>query len=132
MEYDVEISDTCLEEIEDICEYIEKKLKEKNVANRLRAKMRNAIKDLKYSPKVYATIGKRDRTNREYRRITVDNYIILYTIIEEDKVVLVSHAYYGAKNYLEGRSIIIYYIGKISLMVNVKTLIIRFIFLPIY
>ena len=67
MEYDVEISETCLEEIDDICEYIEKKLKEKNASNRLRAKMRNAIKDLKYSPKVYATIGKRDRTNREYR-----------------------------------------------------------------
>ena len=57
---------------------------------------------LKESPKIYAKINKRDRLNREYRRMVIDNYVILYTIIEEDKVILISHMYYGGRNYIDG------------------------------
>lgn len=51
MEYDIKISDTCLEEIEDICEYIENKLKAELASKRLREKIKEKILELKTYPK---------------------------------------------------------------------------------
>ena len=39
MEYDIEFSNTCLEEIEQVCYYIDKTLKAKNASNKLRKKI---------------------------------------------------------------------------------------------
>lgn len=47
------------------------------------------------------SIEKVDELKRQYRRITIDNYIILYTIAEEINTVYVAHMYYGGRNYLE-------------------------------
>ena len=102
MEYEIVISDTCLEEIEEICDYIEIKLKAKEASNRLRIKIRNSINDLKEFPKKHPKIEKKDKLNRDYRRIVIDNYVILYTIIEDDKCILISHMYYGGRNYIDG------------------------------
>ena len=102
MEYEIVISDTCLEEIEENCYYIEKVLKAEQASNRLRRKIMNTIQELKSFPQIYAKIEKTDRAGRDYRRIVIDNYIIIYTMIEEDKTILISHIYYGGRNYLEG------------------------------
>ena len=102
MEYKIIISETCLEEIEENCEYIEKILKAEQASNRLRKSVRNVLAGLKDSPKIYPKIEKRDRTGRSYRKIIIKKYILVYTIIEEEKVVLISHMYYSGRNYLDG------------------------------
>lgn len=102
MEYDIKISDTCLEEIEDICEYIENKLKAELASKRLREKIKEKILELKTYPKKYVKIEKRDRLNREYRKIVIENYVLLYTIIDEDNAILISHMYYEGRNYIDG------------------------------
>lgn len=102
MEYKIVISDTCLEEIEENCDYIEKVLKAEQASNRLREKIIETIRGLKNSPKIYAIIEKTDRAGRDYRKIVIDNYVMIYTIIEEDKTILISHMYYGGRNYLAG------------------------------
>ena len=102
MEYEIVISDTCLEEIEENCDYIEKVLKAEQASNRLREKIRETIRGLKDSPKIYAEIDKTDRAGRKYRRIVIDNYVLIYTIVEEDTTILISHMYYGGRNYLDG------------------------------
>ena len=91
MEYEIVISDTCLEEIEANCDYIENVLKAEQASNRLREKIRETIRGLKNSPKIYARIEKTDRTGRDYRRIVIDNYVIIYAIVEKDKTILISH-----------------------------------------
>ena len=58
MEYEIVISDTCLEEIEESCYYIEKVLKAEQASNRLRKKIMETIRGLKNSPKIYAKIKK--------------------------------------------------------------------------
>ena len=100
MEYEIVISDTCLEEIEENCDYIEKVLKAEQASNRLREKIRETIRELKNSPKIYAKIEKTDRAGRDYRRIVIDNYVIIYTI--DNRTILISHMYYGGRNYLDG------------------------------
>ena len=102
MEYEIVISATCLEEIEENCYYIEKVLKAEQASNRLREKIMKIILGLKNSPKIYAKIEKDDRVGRNYRRIVIDNYVIIYTIIEEDKTILISHMYYSGRNYIDG------------------------------
>lgn len=60
------------------------------------------ILELKDYPEIHAKIEKTDRAGRDYRRIAIDNLVIIYTIIEEDKTILISHMYYSGKNYLNG------------------------------
>lgn len=103
MEYNIVISNTCLEEIEENCNYIKEVLKAEQASNRLREKVKETILGLKNSPKIYTQIEKTDKAGRIYRRIVVDNYVIIYTIIEEDKTILISHMYYGGRNYLQSR-----------------------------
>ena len=100
MEYRIKLSQNFLTELEEIFEYIEKDLKAPLAANRLRYRIMIIIQRLKDSPKIYSKINNTDRFGRVYRRFLVDNYAILYTIIQEDNVILISHIYYGGKNYL--------------------------------
>lgn len=102
MEYKIIFTEKCLEDIENICEYISKDLKAEQAAIRLRKNIKKKVKNLTNTPEMYEKINKMDRLKRMYRKIVIQNYILLYTIDEIQKVVYVSHLYYGEKNYLEG------------------------------
>lgn len=98
--YEVEFTEDCRDEIREIYKYISENLVAKQAARDLMRKMKNIIMDLAESPKLYMKIEKKDRRKREFRRIVIDNYIILYTIDEDKKTVYISHMYYGRRNYL--------------------------------
>lgn len=102
MEYSIKLTEEFLEEIEEICNYISNKLKNIDASNRLREKVMYNVLLLENSPRMCTEIEKIDRTERQYRRMVVNNYIILYTIDETEKVVYVAHIYYGGRNYLDG------------------------------
>ncbi len=98
--YEIEFTEDCRDEIREIYKYISENLVAKQAARDLMRKMKNIIMDLAESPKLYMKIEKKDRRKREFRRIVIDNYIILYTIDEDKKTVYISHMYYGRRNYL--------------------------------
>ena len=102
MEYKLQLSETYIEEIEEICNYVENNLKATEASKRLRRKIRQKILGLKYFPEMYQKIEISDRFGRNYRRMLINNYIILYIVIEEKKTVLISHIYYGRRNYIDG------------------------------
>lgn len=102
MEYKIQFTEKCLEDIEDACQYIKEKLKEENAANRLRIKIKDSVKGLSISPEMYAKMEKFDRLENEYRRIPIDNYVLLYTVNKKRNTVYIVHFYYGGRNYLEG------------------------------
>lgn len=102
MEDKVKFTEKCLEDIEEACQYIEEKVKTENAADRLRIKIKDSVKGLSTSPEMYAKTEKLDRVKRVYRRIPIDNYVLLYTVDKENKIVYMSHMYYGGRNYLEG------------------------------
>ena len=62
--------------------------------------MRNAVMDLSESPNLYMKIEKKDKLKREYRRIVIDNFVVLYTVEESSKKVYIAHMYYGRRDYL--------------------------------
>ena len=98
--YEIEFTDECLEEIKEIYEYISKKLIAKEAAKRLMKIVKSRILNLSKSLYLYMKIGKTDKLKREYHRIIIKNYVILYTIDENNKKVFISHMIYGKRNYL--------------------------------
>ena len=98
--YEIEFTEDGTDEIREIYEYISKNLVNEDAAKRLMRKMRKNVMDLAESPKIYAKIKKKDRMKREFRRMVVDNFIVLYTIDENKKTIYISHMYYGRRNYL--------------------------------
>ncbi len=102
MEYRVELADEFLDEFEDICDYISNKLKNIDASNRLREKVIYNVLLLENSPRMCTEIEKTDRTERQYRRMVINNYVILYTIDEPEKIVYIAHIYYSGRNYIDG------------------------------
>ena len=98
--FEVEVTDECIEEMMEIYEYISKVLKEDNVAKKLITEVNNRILDLDKLPDLYMRIGKVDRLRREYHRMVVKNYAVLYTIVYEKRKIYVSSITYGKRNYL--------------------------------
>ena len=99
--FNVEFTDECIEELNEIYEYISNNLKEDNAAKRLLTDVTNRILNLASMPEMYMKIGKVDKLNREYYRITIKNYVILYNIDFKKKTVYISHMIYGKRNYLK-------------------------------
>ena len=102
MEYRVKLTDQFLDEFEEICDYISNKLKNIDASNRLREKVIYNIFLLENSPRMCIEIENVDRAERQYRRLVINNYVILYTIDEEQKIIYIAHIYYGGRNYLDG------------------------------
>ena len=105
IKYKIIITPTAYKEINRIYDYILEDLYAEKAAKNLMRKVEKSIKSLKHSPKMYAEIEKIDELKRKYRRIVIKNFIILYTIDEDNEVVYVSHMFYGGRNYLEGNLI---------------------------
>lgn len=102
MEYRIKLTDQFLDEFEEICDYISNQLKNIDASNRLREKVIYNILLLENSPRMFTQIEKVDRTERQYRRLVVNNHIILYTVDELEKIVYIAHIYYAGRNYLDG------------------------------
>ncbi len=97
--YNIEFTEDCRNEIIDVYKYISDTLGAENAAKNLMKKIRDKVMGLALSPRMYAKIQKRKSLKEEFRRMVVDNYIILYTVDERKKVVIIGHMYYGKCNY---------------------------------
>ncbi len=104
-QYKVIITPTAYKEINKIYDYITEELCAENAAKRLMEKVEQEVQRLKHAPQIYTKIEKIDELKRNYRRIVINNYTILYTIDEENKTVFVSHMYYGRRNYIDNRAL---------------------------
>ena len=84
MAYKTKLTEDLIHNINEICQYINNKLKLTEASLRPREKVR--------------LIEKYDRVKRRYRRAIINNYIMLYTI--DNDIVYISHLYYNGRNYL--------------------------------
>jgi len=98
--YKVELTDECKKDIRNIYYYIRYNLEAKDAAKRLIDKFELIFNNLEYFPRIYSKINKYVNTRRMYRRIIVNNYIILFSVDEKVKKVFVTHIYYKGRNYL--------------------------------
>ncbi len=98
--YEVEFTEDCIEEIQRIYEYISKILIADRAAKKIIQEIKQKVLSLSKYPKLYTAINKFDKFNRQYRRMIIKNYVILYIVDDKKKKVYLSHMYYGRQNYL--------------------------------
>ena len=98
--FEIEFTDECIEEMQEIYEYISNNLKEDGAAKRLMRNVTDKILDLSNAPELYMKIGKVDKLKREYHRMVVKNYVVLYTIDFEERKIYISRMIYEKRNYL--------------------------------
>ena len=98
--FEVEFTEQYIEEMTEIYEYVSRVLKENESAKKLMTEVNERILDLAESPELYIKIGKIDKLKRNYHRMVVKNYVILYTVDYEKKKVFISRMIYGRRNYL--------------------------------
>lgn len=100
--YDIIVTETCQKEIKQIYDYISNNLYADKSAKRLMGKVEKSIKDLKHFPYIHSMIKSNYANVKEnYRRIIVNNYVILYLIDEDKKSIYISHMFYSKSNYLK-------------------------------
>ena len=94
--YEIVLTDIAQEELEEVYEYIFKNLYNELSADSLMDKMEKAIFSLEQNPYKYPEVHIRQR-NEVYRKLVVDNYIVLYEVDEEYKQVVVYRVIYGKR-----------------------------------
>lgn len=99
--FEVEFTEQCIEEMTEIYNYISNTLKENKAAKKLITEVNKKVLALAESPEIYMKIGKIDRLSREYHRIVVKNFIVLYTVDYKKQKVFISRMIYGRQKYLE-------------------------------
>lgn len=101
IEYNIIITDQFVDEFEEICNYISYTLKNIDASNRLIDKVIYKVLLLENSPKMFTKIENK-KLKRQYRRMVVDNYVVLYTVDEKKRNVYIVHIYYSGRDYLYG------------------------------
>ena len=98
--YKIIFTDDAIIEMEHIYNYISNNLHAINAAKRLMIKVEKYTKILEKMPRAHKIIKSYPELELEYRRIIINNYVIIYTIIENSKLVFIVHMYYGRSDYL--------------------------------
>ncbi len=97
--YEIVFTDSANADLEEIYEYIHKKLKEENSAEDLIDSIENNILRLEKYPYSCVEVNVKPH-KRMYRKLVIDKYIVLYRVNEERKQVIIFNVIYGKRDYL--------------------------------
>lgn len=97
--YKVVFTKDAKQELNNIFYYISNNLYQKETSKKLMLRIEDVVQNLKFNPKIYPII--RNYSNLTYRKIAVENYIILYSIYEERNMIYIVHIYNSKMNYID-------------------------------
>ena len=98
--YSVIIMPIVYRRINRIYEYIFEELYSYEAAENFIIKIQKKVQILKFLPRIYKEIEYKDEFNRRYRKIVIDNFILLYTIDEKMHIVYILSIHYAKQDYL--------------------------------
>ena len=99
--YKVIFTETAEMELEGIYDYISKTLLSENSAKQLMEKIEEKTLRLEMFPESCSIADGYVINDIQYRKLIVDNYILLYHIDEKKKQVNIIYVFYGRRNYLK-------------------------------
>ena len=99
-QYSIKFTSKGISDMTRIYNYIKKKLQNEIAAENLIRKTEKYIAELKYSPHAYRELRRGNLKRKAFRKIKINNYILLYTVDEDKKQVTVSHMFYARSNYI--------------------------------
>lgn len=99
-QYSIKFTSKGISDMTRIYNYIKKKLQNEIAAENLIRKTEKYIAELKYSPHAYRELRRGNLKRKAFRKIKINNYILMYTVDEDKKQVTVSHMFYARSNYI--------------------------------
>ena len=100
IKYEIIVSEKAKHEIDDIYRYISKSLMAEKAAENLVNKIERSILQLEAMPKLGSRLEIYKLKKYTYRKLIINNYIVLYRIDEERNIVYIARVVYGGRNYL--------------------------------
>lgn len=97
--YKIEYLPLALEDLLEITKYISNTLKNSKSAQKLYKKIIGAIDNLEEFPNSNPMFISQKKLKYEYRKLTVDNYIVFYCIDDIKKLVTIVRVIYKRRNH---------------------------------
>ncbi|HQE65678.1 MAG TPA: type II toxin-antitoxin system RelE/ParE family toxin [Bacillota bacterium] len=97
--FHVKFTAAAYDDSEQIYSYISKKLLAETAADNLLEKIESSIMRLKKFPYSGSLVSDEPLRKRGYRKLIIDNYIVIYLVNEMDKQTVIMRILYGAQNY---------------------------------
>ncbi|WP_058308641.1 type II toxin-antitoxin system RelE/ParE family toxin [Gracilibacillus massiliensis] len=99
--YHLVITNPAETDLKGIADYIAKELQESATAQLLVSKIAEAIYKLEHVPKRYPLVRDERLANQGIRKMMVENYIVFYTVSQDNQVVTIIRILYSRRNWLD-------------------------------
>ena len=97
--YEIVLTDIAKEELEGIYEYIYTDLKASKAANDLMNKIESNVLFLEKNPFMCPEVRVKPQ-NELYRKLVIENYVVLYQVEEENKQIVIYRALHSRRDYM--------------------------------
>ena len=87
------------EDLDQIYSYISSNLSAETAADNLLNKIEDTILQLKHFPQMGSYIADEMLKSKGYRKLVINNYLVLYLIDEQQEQVVIMRIVYGAQQY---------------------------------
>ena len=99
MSYKINITDSAENDIDSIIDYIVNELCNNSAALSLIASFDEKYEYLSENPYAYEESRHGTLRYRGYRRIVIDNYILLYLVDADNLIITIARVFYGKQDY---------------------------------
>ena len=101
MRYSLIISKDTHTELERIADYISESLCNTTAALKFLDKVKKCYASLSENPLIYQVCDNIGNGEKEYRKVVINNYLLIYRVDESTKTVYVLHFFYGRRDYFD-------------------------------
>ena len=100
IKYELKMTNRAKKDLDDIYNYISECLMEDKTAQNLINKIERMILRLESFPESCAVIDNLNKKNKVYRKLVINNYIVIYRVDKKYKMLYIVRVVYGGQNYL--------------------------------
>lgn len=97
--YKIKFVEVAEYELNEIYDYIYWRLSSPINAKKFIEKIYSKLEFLKFNPYIYQTLFYQKNQDYKYRKIPIDNFLIIYSINEKENIVNILHIYYAKSNF---------------------------------
>ena len=98
--YDLRITELADADLDAIIKYISLELANPQATKSFLDKLEAAYQFLSENPRMYPFCEDRRLASKEYRKVLLKNYVLIYRIAEAEKRVYLLRFFYGAQDYI--------------------------------
>lgn len=99
--YRLIITDNANADLDEIVQYISEVLKNKKAASDFIDEVLKCYSILAETPKIYAPCNEPNLSFKGYRKTSIKNYLVIYSINDKTNTVTILRFFYGARDYIK-------------------------------